>query len=156
MAQIEQTRTARIAGPGSQGIPPCLILTCRKDGLEQVIGTPAFRLIENCAAHVFGMGARHVARNFRFQLVARAGLRRDLRAQSSVPLGSTGKVKATLTLVPTETAVIGVIERPGKIVMEIDLQKGMAAGRDRIVKGSQLCRDQPTQPNRAWRLRMLR
>ena len=83
MAPIEPTRMAQIAAPGSQGIPPFLILTCRKDGLEQVIGTPAFRLIENCAAHVFGMGARHVAHNRRFPPAA---WKRDLRAQSSVPL----------------------------------------------------------------------
>lgn len=154
---------ARIVVPGVEGIPPFPILVCRNDGLEQPSGTPAFRSMGNYVALAFGMGARLVARSFQFQLGAPAALRRDPRVWSSVPFEPTDKLNAMLILVAIMIGVTGVIgvtggiAGQGTIVMEIDPQSGITAGRDRIVKDSnQAFRDRPTQANREWRLRMFR
>jgi hypothetical protein len=62
-----------------EGIPRFLIPGCRKDRLELPSETPVTRLTGNCVARAFGMGAKHVTRNFRFRPAAPAGWKRDLR-----------------------------------------------------------------------------
>jgi hypothetical protein len=140
-------------------IPQFPILVCRNATLERASGTPASRLMGNCAALAFGMDERHVDRNFQLRLVAPAALRRGLRVQWSVLPEQTVAVNGTIILVailtdPTGTP--GIIARPGKIVMEIQPRSVITAGRDPIVKDNQTYRDRPTQVNRGWRLQMLR
>jgi hypothetical protein len=103
------------------------------------------------------MGARHVARNFQFQLEAPVASRGDLRVWLSVPPESTDKVNAMLILVRIVIEVTGAIVEQEKIVMKIDLQSGTAEGCDLIVKDrNQMHRDRRTQASREWRRRMFR
>ena len=158
-APIDLVEIDLIVAPWPDGIPPSLILPCRKDGLEQPSETPAFRLTGNCVALAFGTDARRIARNLPFQPAAPAALRRGLQVWSSVPPESTVRENATVALVQIVTGAIGGIagsEAQGKHGMKIELQSGIIVRREPIVKDNLVFRDRLKPVNGERPLRMFR